>query len=181
MSYFSTKAIVLPFVYCSLRQLTFAVHQTTPKLDDLKHSSFFCSQFCGWNGQDFWCVIALLIAAELFQGSVDSCQVGGLLDDLEWPHTHLAVGKRLASELWADAPSPYGPLFSSRLAQTYSLSGLRFPNTVRERKSQQADTDEVSTCIMLAHIPLAKENYVAQHRFMWMRITQWCRCSKRNY
>ena len=104
-----------------------------------------------------------------------------LLDDLEWPHTHLAIGKWLASELWADAPSPYGPLFSSRLAQTYSLSGLRFPNTVRERKSQQADTDEVSTCIMLAHIPLAKENYVAQHRFMWMRITQWCRCSKRNY
>ena len=43
MSYFSTKAIVLPFVYCSLRQLTFAVHQTTPKLNDLKHSSFFCS------------------------------------------------------------------------------------------------------------------------------------------
>ena len=48
-------------------------------------------------------MIALLIPAGLFHGSVDSCLVGRPLDDLEWPHTHLAIGKWLASGLWAEA------------------------------------------------------------------------------
>ena len=54
-------------------------------------------------------MIALLIPAGLFHGSVDSCQVGRPLDDLEWPHTGLP-STRLSGEA--------GP--SRKLAQVYT-------------------------------------------------------------